>query len=167
VKVGELSRQLGIDRTTVYEWLKIDGINQFLSTAARGEDGMQRVFSGEDADVINTIRHLKHQSRHITWDEIIQKLDEGMRVTLYPTAALRMDSRVVTVPQAEQAVELAKAQAERDAALTMVEDLQEKLTQSAREKDELRKELTQQIIELNRQIGRLEGMIEAQKNKNE
>jgi DNA-binding transcriptional MerR regulator len=164
VKVGELARQLGVDRTTIYEWLKVDGVNRFLSSAARGEENMQRFFSSEDADVINTIRHFKHQNRHMTWEEIVRQLEDGVRIQQYPSSSLRMDSRVVSVPQAEQAVELAKLQAERDAALAMVDDLRDKLSEVQREKDEIRKEMMQQIADLNRQIGRLEGKLESRRD---
>jgi DNA-binding transcriptional MerR regulator len=157
VKVGELARQLGIDRGTIYRWLEeCPAVERYLSSSARGEDGMQRTFTAQDADVINTIRHLKAQNRTVAWDEIVAQLDDGKRITLYPSTALRMESRVVSVPQAEQAVELARMQAERDAALAEVEKLRQKNDEQSAE-----------IKALLREVGKLEGLLEALRGKGE
>ncbi len=166
MKTGEASNILGVATNTLKNWIENPLVSHFFSPSAKGEHGApQRLFTESDILLLNTIRQLR-TSGVDSWDAIAAYLDSGKRDQEFPQNAVSVDSRTIPLPQAEQSAKAVATLAERDAALRQVEELRTKLTQVEKERDEIRERLTQQIIELNRQIGRLEGHLESRDEKN-
>lgn len=163
MKIGELARLLGVDRTTIHNWTKEKALERFLSPSARGDETTHRIFTAQDADVLNTVRHLKAENRTIGWDDIARVLDNGTRMTNYPKTSMSMDTAVVSVPQAQQAAEVLVLKSQLENKVQEVEKLESQL-QSERERND---ELMKRIGDLQREIGRLEGRLESQNSKND
>lgn len=181
MKTGEAAKLLGVDVSTVRNWIHHPLFEQYFSESARHQHGgTQRILTESDILVLNTIRHRRASGAE--WSVIQEFLETGRRVQEFPANAISVDPRLIPIPQAEQAARTLAMVAERDAALAKVNELADKLERVEREKEELRakltqekevvrqeltqqmeavrRELLQQIIDLNRQIGRLEGRLE-------
>jgi DNA-binding transcriptional MerR regulator len=182
MKSGELAAALGITPDTVKNWAKHPALEKFFSEGAKGEDGsFQRTFNESDVLVIATIHHLR-TSGTTEWDEIAQHIEDGVRYQEFPQNAIAADPRTIPIQQAEQSAKAAATLAERDAALRRVNELElhivsletqhrdeiERLrAESKEESDKIRREyedrvdkLHQEVRQLLREIGRLEGRLE-------
>ncbi|NWF67578.1 MAG: MerR family transcriptional regulator [Chloroflexi bacterium] len=165
MKVGEAARILGVDSSTVRNWISHPLLTAFFSLSARNEHGgSQRVLTEPDILVLNTIRARRAQGEE--WETIAAYLDSGEREKDFPANAISVDTRVISVPQAEQSARAMALLAERDAALKRVEELTGRIEQLEQEKEEIREKLTKEIKQLLRELGRLEGLLEARNQEN-
>ncbi len=172
MKTGEAAKILGVDRTTIINWIEQRGLSKYFSPSANGEHGSaHRLLTEGDLLVLNTIRRLR--ANNLEWDEIANELETGNREREFPQNAISGDPRTIPVQQAEVSARAMATVAERDAALARmremaaeIEDLRVVVERLQKEKETQREEHYKQIIELNRQIGRLEGQLEMyQKNE--
>jgi DNA-binding transcriptional MerR regulator len=155
MKTGEVAKLLGRDRVTLYRWMEQPELTKFFSSGALGTDGgSQRTFTEGDLLVLNTIRHLKDNSRLIEFSEIAESLDTGSRITSFPDSALTPDNRVISVPHAEKAAEVVALQMALD-------DAREEIRRLRDSNDTKDKELRR----LEREIGKLMGLLEAQQQQ--
>lgn len=187
MKTGEAAKIMGIDRSTLLDWINIRGLDRFFSAGALGKDGaMHRILNDSDLLVLNTIRACRSDNQ--SWDEIEAHLETGEREQSFPQNAISVDPRTIPLPQAEASAKAMATMRERDAALERVEELtnenaqlratidrlmQERETLLQRmqqekeavvqkmqgEKEAAQQSLYREIAELNKQIGRLEGEI--------
>jgi len=165
VKVGEAARIFGVDSSTVRNWINHPTLTTFFSPSARNEHGgAQRVLNEPDILILNTIR--ARRAAGDDWQAIAAYLDSGEREREFPANAISVDTRVISVPHAEQSARAMAIMAERDAALKRVEELTARVEQAEQEKEEIREKLTQEIKQLLRELGRLEGLLEAKKQEN-
>lgn len=168
MKTGELSKILSVDRDTLVNWIKNPILSRFFSMGARGEHGSaHRIFDDADVLVLNTIRALR-TSGTTDWIDLARYLDSGQREQEFPKNAISLDPRTIPLQQAEQSAKAMATLAERDAAFKRVNelelrihDLETKVVQVEKERDEVKERLLREIAELNRQIGRLEGRLES------
>ncbi|HEX2621949.1 MAG TPA: MerR family transcriptional regulator [Phototrophicaceae bacterium] len=161
MKTGEAAKILGVDAITVRRWIERDELKMFFSAGARGEHGAaQRLLTESDLLVLNTIRALRTNG-NMEWGGVVVYLNTGQRDQEFPQNAIAVDPRTVPLPQAEQSARAMATLAERDAALRRVAELETRLAKAEHKTDEQNAE----IIRLNREIGRLEGLIEAEKNR--
>jgi DNA-binding transcriptional MerR regulator len=164
MRTGEAVKKLGIDKGTFYNWAANDLIRPYLSPGALGEEGTsQRIINDQDLLVLNTIRYMRFDQKNEDWEEIAAFLASGQRIEQFPQGLIASDPRVVSVPHAQQAAELMVARAERDAAIERVEELQQRIQSLEGDK----KELLQEVRELYKQVGKLEGVIEMLKERAE
>ncbi len=172
MKTGEAAKILGVDRTTIINWIENRGLSKYFSASATGADGSaHRILTESDLLILNTIRRLR--SNNLEWQEILENLETGNRERDFPQNAISGDPRTIPVTQAEVSARAMATVAERDAALSRIqemaaeiEDLRETVERLQQEKDAQREEHYKQIIDLNRLIGRLEGQLEMyQKNE--
>ena len=183
MKTGEAAKILGVDRNTIYNWTQNPDLSRFFSPGARMEDGTtQRILTESDLLILNSIR-AKRSEGIVEWDEIARILDDGYRAREFPQNAISADPRTVSVPQAEQSAMALGTLRERDTALARIDELNEEveelkaLTQRLQQEKEeavqrlqeekaaLHESLLREIADLNKQIGRLEGRLEALRPK--
>jgi DNA-binding transcriptional MerR regulator len=160
VKTGEASNLLGVDIKTLKNWISHELLSQFFSEGARAEHGSpHRVLTESDVLVLNTIRHLR-TSGITEWTGIAEYLESGKREQSFPQNAIAVDTRTIPLPQAEQSAKAMATMAERDAAMRRVQELESQLSKVETKNAEQNAE----IIRLNREIGKLEGLLEALRN---
>lgn len=170
MKTGEASKILGIDRSTLHDWINGRGLQQFFSPSATGADGgTQRILTEADILVLNTIRTCR--AENMKWEAIAAHLNTGHREQEFPLNAVSVDKRTIPLQQAEQSARAMATVAERDAALTQVNELKDEIRQLQerlaeelaakeamkeallREMSETRENLLREIGELQRQAG--------------
>lgn len=167
MKTGEIAKIIGVDRKTIRNWIDDYGLQDFFSPSARGEDGqVQRTLTEADVLVLNTIRSLKANGIH-NWNAIRTHLEAGHRETEFPLNAIAVDTRTITVEQAQQSARALATMAERDAALKRVSELEAEIEELRaanaaleNEKDDIKEKLMREIMDLHRAIGKLEGKLE-------
>ena len=152
MKTGEVAKMLGVSPKTITNWTDEKAFMGFLTDEAKGnaESGIQRDFSTEDVLVLNTIR--VHKSRRNTWQDVAELMQTGHRETELPASA----ALTQTVSAVDQLSQLMAIKSERDTALAQLEDA---MFEVARLRDQ-DKERQNQIIDLNKQIARLELKLE-------
>lgn len=152
MKTGDVAKMLGLSPKTITNWADEEAFREFLSDGAKGdvESGTQRDFSMDDILVLNTIR--VHKTRRNTWNDVADLLDTGYRETDLPPSAVLSQ----TISAADQLTQLMAIKAERDTALAQLEDAFVEVDRLRKQDKERQKE----IIELNRQIARLELRLE-------
>ena len=156
MRSGELAKLLNVSDQTLINWMSRPEIRPFLSDSAVGESGnTQRIYTESDVLVLNTVRILRAKGIQ-NWDEIQKKLDDGEREQEFPQNAIVTDNRTIPLPQAKQAAEYAVAIEQLNAALSKVNDLEDRLAESKRENAELRAEYNTLL----RLVGNLEGKLE-------
>ena len=160
MRSGELAKLLGVADQTLLNWMKEPEVNHYFSREALGSAGsVQRTYGEEDAIILNSIRELRSNGTS-DWQEIAKLLADGFRNLEFPKNALITDTRVIPVPMAEQATQLAQVIQERDSAVERVTELANQLEEerAGRKRDN---ELAQsELRRLEREIGKLEGRIE-------
>jgi DNA-binding transcriptional MerR regulator len=179
MKTGEAAKILGVDVATIRRWIERDEIAQFFSDSARSERGStQRILTEADVLVLNTVLTLRTREKENDWEAIAAYLDSGRREQSFPQNAISADPRTIPLPQAEQSARAMATMAERDAALARVDELAAEIEKMQREHkaetEALRRDhkaqsesLLREIAELSRQIGKLEGLLEALRGKGE
>jgi len=171
MKTGEAAKILGVDRTTIINWIENRGLIKYFSASATGADGStHRILTEGDLLNLNTIRRLR--SENLEWYEIAEHLETGNRDREFPQNAISGDPRTIPIVQAEVSARAMATVAERDSALARmremaaeIEELRETVERLQSEKDAQREEYYKQLIDLNRQIGRLEGQLEMYKSQ--
>jgi DNA-binding transcriptional MerR regulator len=152
MKTGEIAKMMGLNPKTITNWTDQKDLNYFFTDGARRNDesSSQRDYADEDVLVINTIR--VHKTRQNTWSDVAQILHTGHRETDLPITA----SLTKTISPADQLASMMAIKAERDTALAQLQDATFEIE---RLREEL-KESGKDIIDLHRQIARLELRIE-------
>ena len=152
MKPAKIARLLNIDQKTVTNWTDHSALRRFFSLDALSEDKpRQREYNESDVLVLNTIRN--ERTRNTPWEEIAIILANGYLDRNLPASSLLVDAGVPVV-QYERFLALTN---ERDTALKEVE----RLLQEGKIKDALLETLRKDVRDLNREIGRLEGRLEA------
>ena len=160
MRSGELAKLLGVADQTLLNWMKQPEIKALFSREALGEAGsVQRIYTDEDAVLLNTIRDLRANGLN-DWQEIAKLLADGMRQREFPKNALITDTRVIPVPMAEQATQLAQVVQERDSAMERVVELTQQLDEERAERRRDNELAQAELRRLEREIGKLEGRIE-------
>ena len=168
MRSGELAKLLGVADQTLLNWMKQPEVKHFFSREALGVAGsVQRIYTEEDAIILNSIRELRSNGTN-DWQEIAKSLSDGFRNLEFPKNALITDTRVIPVPMAEQATQLAQVLQERDSALERAAELARELEDErvGRKKDN--EQAQAELRRLEREIGKLEGRMEEMlKTKND
>ena len=152
MKPAKIARLLNIDQKTVTNWTDHSALRRFFSLDALSEDKpRQREYNESDVLVLNTIRN--ERTRNTPWEEIAIILANGYLDRNLPASSLLVDAGVPVV-QYERFLALTN---ERNTALKEVE----RLLQEGKIKDALLETLRKDVRDLNREIGRLEGRLEA------
>jgi DNA-binding transcriptional MerR regulator len=169
MKTGKVAKVFGVDRKTISNWTDMPQFRRFFTEEAHGVDRTQRDYLEPDLLVINTIRVLRNKS--MDWDDIAAYLASGERERELPpsafftetTAPIAQYGRIVelqtSLDATEEQVELLQEEVERlrlemQQRIDIVRD-EERL--KAREREQ---QLLDEIINLNRQMARLEYRIE-------
>lgn len=152
MKTGEVAKMMGLNPKTITNWTDQTDLNSFFTEGAcrNSETSSQRDYTDDDVLVINTIR--VHKTRQNTWSDVAKILSTGHRETDLPITA----SLTKTISPADQLASLMAIKAERDTALAQLQD-------ATFEIERLREELkdsNKDMIDLHRQIARLELRIE-------
>lgn len=169
---GQAAKQIGVNLKTITNWIDKEELSRFFSRdAGKDRNTPHRQLTHGDMDVLLTINYLMNVSKSDhSWEQIAAYLDTGKRETQYPISGETLDTKTVTMNQAEQLARSAMVVAERDAALQRVGELEERITKIESDhkaeiefvrqahKAELDK-LLNEIRQLNREVGRLEGRI--------
>lgn len=174
MKTGKVAKVFGIDRKTVTNWTDMPQFKKFFTSEARGIDRTQRDYIEPDLLVINTIRSLRNQG--MNWDEIAAALNSGERERELPASAMLVETtapiaqygRIVELQTAleatEEQVELLQEEVERlrEELQKRVDSVREDERQRAQEREQ---RLLDEIINLNRQMVRLEIRVEMLQEK--
>lgn len=182
MKTGEAAKLLGVDTSTIRNWIHHPLLTRFFSESAKNEHGgAQRLLTDADVLVLNTIRSQRVDGVD-DWRAISVFLESGQRNQEFPQNAITVDPRTIPLPQAEQSARAMATLAERDGALARIEELttevqtlKQRIAEVEKERDtvkenllremaELNQQRMREIAELSRQIGRLEGLLEAKNN---
>lgn len=155
MKTGEAAKILGVDRTTIINWIENRGLEQFFSDQANGRDGgTQRTLTESDLLVLNTIR--ARRAENLDWPHIARFLETGQRENEVPQNAASTDKRTVPVQQAEMSARALATVAERDQALQRVDELTEQVTAlmtQLKDAHEQELKLMREIADLHREAG--------------
>ena len=156
MKTGEVAKMMGLNPKTITNWTDQDDLAPYFSEDARRDDGSggQREYLEEDILVINTIRI--HKTRQNTWRDVAKILETGHREVDMPITATLTKS----ISPADQVAAMMLIKAERDTALAQLQDSMFEIERLRKELKEQREDSGKEIIELNRQIARLELRLE-------
>ena len=174
-KPGDIATALGVSISSIRNWTDQREFQEFLSDMAKRTgsytNAKQREYTQQDLYVINTIARQK--TRFNVWGDVAEYLRDGNLDTelpasaalVQPTAAESFADAIMLRQQLDVMVKsLSDAEDEINFLRDRVDEIREEERQKAREKEtEDRKE----IIELNRQIARLELRIELMQEKDE
>lgn len=156
MKTGEVAKMMGLNPKTITNWTDQEDLTPYFSEDARRDDGSggQREYLEEDILVINTIRI--HKTRQNTWRDVAKILATGHREVDMPITATLTKS----ISPADQVAAMMLIKAERDTALAQLQDSMFEIERLRKELKEQRDDSGKEIIELNRQIARLELRLE-------
>lgn len=156
MKTGDVAKMMGLNPKTITNWTDQEDLNIFFSDEARRRDtsASQREYTDEDVLVINTVRI--HKTRQNTWSDVAKILSSGHRETELPITA----NLTKTISPADQVAAMMLIKAERDTALAQLQDAIFEIERLRMELKEQQNEASDKIIELNRQIARLELRLE-------
>jgi DNA-binding transcriptional MerR regulator len=156
MKTGEVAKMMGLNPKTITNWTDQEDLSVFFTEDSRRSDesSSQREYSEEDILAINTIR--VHKTRQNTWKDVAKILATGHRETDLPITATLTKS----ISPADQVAALMLIKAERDTALAQLQDAMFEIDRLRMELKEQREESSKEIIELNRQLARLELKLE-------
>ena len=161
MKTGEVAKMMGLNPKTITNWTDQEDLAVYFSDDARrvDETSSQREYSEEDVIVINTIR--VHKTRQNTWKDVANLLATGHRETELPISATLTKS----ISPADQVAAMMLVKAERDTALAQLQDAIFEIERLRKELKEQRETSNKEIIDLNRQIARLELRLEMLKEQ--
>lgn len=166
MKTGEVAKMMGLNPKTITNWTDQEDLRVYFSEGAlrNDETSTQREYSEDDILIINTIRI--HKTRKNTWKDVAKILDSGHRETELPITA----NLTKTISPADQVAAMMLVKAERDTALAQLQDANFEIERLRKELKGQQNESKREIIELNRQIARLElrlELLQEQAQKNE
>lgn len=175
-KPGDIATALGVSISSIRNWTDQSEFQEFLSDMAKREgaysNAKQREYTQQDMYVMNTIARQK--TRFNTWEDVADYLREGnLDIDLPPSAAL-----VQPMSAAEGFADAIMLRQQLDMMAKSLSDAEEEIDYLRRRVDEVREEeqdksrgredkLRDEIIELNRQIARLELRIELLQDKSD
>lgn len=165
MRTGEAARRLGVDRTTIVNWIAHEALSDLFSPEARGEDRTQRVLNDDDVSLLATIHVLRTRDDITEWDMIRDYLETGKRESLPPLDGVSTTSTTVSRPYAEQSARAAATLAERDSALAEVGRLRDELIAQDERHQQKVSSLYEEIRRLEREIGRLSALLEVEKDR--
>lgn len=167
MRTGEAARRLGVDRTTVVNWIAHETLSDLFSPEARGVDRTQRVLNDDDVALLATVHVLRTRDDITDWDMIREYLETGKRESLPPLDGVSTTSTTVSRPYAEQSAKAAATVAERDTALEEIQRLRNELTTQDERHQHKVSSLYEEIRQLEREIGRLSALLEVEREKNQ
>jgi len=167
-KPGDVATALGVSISSVRNWTDQPEFQPFLSEMAR-RDGTystakQREYTQQDLYVLNTISRQKN--RFNTWEDIAGYLMQGhLDTDLPPSAALVQPTAAESFADAimlrQQIDMLAKTLSEAEDEINYLRDRMDAVREEEQTKAREREErFRAEIVELNRQIVRLETRME-------
>jgi len=185
MKMSKVAKMIGVDRRTIYNWVTHESLLHLFSEGARNEG--DRELDEQDIFVVNTINHLR-QNVTTDWEEIAEKIEEGYQVTELSIGATDVDTGKTPLQQFTRTLALAQ---ERDAALKQLEEVrrelseieahheqkldevrqyyEEKLSEEQErrraEVERLMREASEREGKLQRELGKLEAMLEMLQRK--
>jgi DNA-binding transcriptional MerR regulator len=163
---GKLAKILGVDPNTITDWASREQFSKFLSEEAKGESDLnQRDFNENDVLVLNTIRI--GRARDETWEDIGARLQRGERDTDLPPSALTVDTAAPIAQYAKIQVYEAKIDALEDQIEDMRYQHRQEIERLEKARTDEREQLVQQIRNLERSMGKLETLLEIEKQQNE
>ncbi len=147
---------MGLNPKTITNWTDQEDLIVFFSEGATRNDdtSSQREYSEDDVLVINTIR--VNKTRQNTWKDVAKLLATGHREADFPITA----TLTKTISPADQVAAMMLIKAERDTALAQLQDATFEIERLRKELKQEREQSNKSIIELNRQIARLELRLE-------
>ena len=174
MKTGTIARSLGIDIKTITNWLNRDEFRDFFSSSAKLETGKaHREFDFNDQILLNTIRHLRHEQGEKDWEKITAQIQSGFRQTEMPdsyhttenTTSMKVYTQMIEIKN-----QLDLIVVERDQLRTELEKergrSQKELTeQRARSEIEFEKERIRLRSELKEERTRLQGELKAEREE--
>jgi DNA-binding transcriptional MerR regulator len=144
MKTGTVAQMMGRDNATIANWTKRSEFEPFFSQGAMGRNG-HRDYSDSDVLVINTIRAL--QAEGLSWIDIATRLKAGERVLEFPPSSAGVEGITPVQVYAQGLV----ASAELEAADRRITELQEKLEESEKQIEMLRRQHAEEIKEINKE----------------
>jgi DNA-binding transcriptional MerR regulator len=177
MKTGEVAARVGVSRSTIRNWK--DEFAEFLSPhLSKSGKGTILIYNDRDVRVLATIGHCREQ--RFTDEEIRNVLEDDANLVDMPPlpskAELAAREKVQLVPVSEYRREIMalteerdRITAERDEALEQVAALREEVGflkgRLKREENETGEDqrLIDEIVKLNREIARLELMLEMER----
>jgi DNA-binding transcriptional MerR regulator len=156
MKTGEIAKMMGLSPKTITNWTDQEELRMFFGDGAKIDEtsGKQRDYSSEDVLVINTVR--VHKTRRNTWKDVAALLAAGHRETELPASA----ALTKTISPADQITTMMALKAERDTALAQLEDARFEIDRLRNELKAQREGTMKDIIQLNKEIARLELRLE-------
>lgn len=168
-KPGDIATALGVSISSIRNWTDQVEFQEFLSDLAKREGvyahAKQREYTQQDLFVLNTIARQK--TRFNTWDDVADYMKSGNLDTDLPasaalvqpaTAAESFADAIMLRQQIDMlAKSLSEAREEVDFLRKRLDEVREEEQLKSRDREE---KLRDEIIELNRQMARLEFRIE-------
>lgn len=187
MKMSKVAKMIGVDRRTIYNWVTHEALEHLFSERARNEG--DRELNEQDIFIVNTINHLR-QNITTDWDEIAQKIEGGYQVTELSIGATEVDTGKTPIQQFTRMIAIAK---ERDTALKQLEEaraaldqiesqyeakldelreqyekrLYDEQSQRREEFERLMREASEREGKLQRELGKLEAMIDLLQKKDD
>ena len=173
-KPGDIATALGVSISSIRNWTDQPEFQEFLSDLAKREgsyvNAKQREYTQQDLYVLNTIARQK--TRFNSWDDVADYLRDGNLDTELPASA----ALVQPVTAAESFADAIMLRQQIDMLAKSLSDAEEEIDYLRKRLDEVREEeqtksrdreenLRDDIIELNRQMARLELRIEMMQEK--
>ena len=184
-KPGDVATAIGVSVSSIRNWSDQPEIQEFLSDLARREgahiNAKQREYTQQDLYVLNTIARRK--TRYNTWEDVADFLRDGNLETELPasaslvqpvTAAENFADAIMLRQQIDMLTKsLADAEEEIHYLRNKLDDVREEEQSKAQDREkairdefqEREERLRQDIINLNRQMGRLEIRMEMMQEK--
>ena len=172
-KPGDIATALGVSISSIRNWTDQQEFQEFLSDLAKREGSYthakQREYTQQDLYVLNTIAQQK--TRFNAGEDVAQYLRDGNLDTELPpsaalvqpaTAAESFADAIMLRQQIDMLVKsLSEAKEEVDYLRKRLDEVREEEQIKSRDREE---KLRDEIIELNRQMARLEFRIELMRN---
>lgn len=168
-KPGDIATALGVSISSVRNWTDQQEFQEFLSDLAKREGpyshAKQREYTQQDLYVMNTIA--KQKTRFNTWEDVAQYLREGNIDTDLPASAALVQPMTAAenfadaIMLRQQIDMLVKSLSEAEEEISYLRKRMDEVREAEQEKSRTREDkLREEIIELNRQMARLELRIE-------
>lgn len=144
--VGDVALALGVSASTIRNWTEQIEFEPYLSNLATRKEGhehaKERKYTQDDLYVLNTIN--VHKTRSNTWDDVAQRLADGLRETDLPeTAALVLPE---TRAESFQLLTIARTQ------ITNLQKQLEEMESRLQEKDKLLLEKSEMVKEEHKEL---------------
>jgi DNA-binding transcriptional MerR regulator len=171
-KPGDIATALGVSISSIRNWTAQPEYQEFLSDIAKRtgtyENAKQREYTQQDLYVLNTIS--KQKNRFNDWEDVAKYLQEGNLDTDLPASS----ALVTPMTAAEGFADAIMLRQQIDTLAKSLTDAEEEVEHLRERVDEVRQEerdrattredkLHQAIVDLNRQIARLELRVEIMK----